>query len=526
VKVVSPEQMREIDRRAIEDLGISGALLMERAGEAVARAVLSLPESLPVHCFCGSGNNGGDGFVAARYLHQWGRDVTVWLLARASSLAGDARASYDKAKGAAVPIHELPDADPLERHLGGARGGFIAIDALLGTGARGNPRGRYAEAVKVMNSAASNTVAVDCPTGLDAETGSVGDPCVMATITVTMGLPKTGLVLWPGLARVGELVVADIGFPKELLEDPEYRLNALSQEDASRALPDRPRDAHKGTCGKLLVIAGSQGYTGAAALTAMAALRAGTGLVYVGVPKGLNDILEVKLTEAITVPLPETDERTLSFDALAPILEWMGRVDALALGPGLSQHPDTVRLVRTLVPRVALPCVLDADGLNALAPVGDDFTVGTHFVLTPHPGEMARLTDGTVPAIQSDRVTSCRQLAARLGCTVLLKGVPTVVGGPLGDVFINRTGNPGMATGGTGDVLTGLIGALLAQGLPPLKAGALGAYLHGQAGDRAAVRLGQAGMIAGDLLDDLPAVLLATHAIGTGGSSKEHGPAT
>ncbi len=507
MKVVNPVQMREIDRRAIEDFGIPGASLMERAGEAVARAVLSLPGDSPVHCFCGSGNNGGDGFVAARYLHQWGRDVTVWLIAPSSSLRGDARANYDRAREAVLPVHELSDGEGLEQRLN-TPAGFIAIDAVLGTGAQGNPRGRYAEAVELMNDLACHTVSVDCPTGLDAATGSVGEPCVKATVTVTMGLPKIGLVLWPALAYVGELVVADIGFPQELLEDSRYRTSILFEDEAFGWLPRRPLDAHKGTCGKLLVIAGSQGYTGAATLTAMAALRAGVGLVYVGVPRSLNDILEVKLTEAITVPFPDTHERTLSFDALGPILEWTDRVDAVALGPGLSQHPETVRLVRKLLPCITLPCAVDADGLNALAPVEERCTLGRHFVLTPHPGEMARLVDSTVAAIQADRVAACRDLAARLDCSVVLKGVPTVVSGPDGDVFINRTGNPGLATGGTGDVLTGLIGALLAQGMPPLKAGALGAYFHGRAGDRAAARRGQVGMIAGDLLEDLPAVLL------------------
>jgi hydroxyethylthiazole kinase-like uncharacterized protein yjeF len=507
VKVVSPEQMREIDRRAIEDLGIPGDSLMERAGEAVARSVSSFPGTIAVHCFCGGGNNGGDGFVAARHLHTWGRDVTVWLLAPAESLHGDAEINYKRLKEAGVPIHELAPGEHLAQRFQPVAGTFVAVDALLGTGAQGNPRGLYAEAVVAMNDLACHTVAVDCPTGLDAATGSVGEPCVQAEVTVTMGLPKTGLVVWPGLAHVGKLMVADIGFPKDLLEDARYGTNILFEDEAARLLPARPMNAHKGTCGKLLVVAGSQGYTGAAALTAMAALRGGVGLVYVGAPQSLNDVLEVKLTEAITVPLPDTPERTLSYDALGSILEWTGRVDAVALGPGLSQHSETTRLVRELVPRVTLPCVVDADGLNALAPIGKGFVLGQNIILTPHPGEMARLVGRTIPAIQSDRVSVCRDSASSLGCTVLLKGVPTVVCGPDGETFINRTGNPGMATGGTGDVLTGLIGSLLAQGLSPLKAGALGAYFHGRAGDRAAARLGETGLIAGDLLEDLPAVL-------------------
>ncbi len=520
MKVVSPDQMREIDRKAIDGLGIPGLSLMERAGEAVARAVLNLPDGLPVHCFCGGGNNGGDGFVAARYLSESEKHAEVWLLANPSSLRGDARINYDRARSSGIPVRQVAEPGQLHDQFRDSARRFIAVDALLGTGAHGSPRGLLAEAVEVMNELARHTVAVDCPTGVDAATGLVGEPCVATGVTVTMGLPKTGLLLWPGSAHVGELVVADIGFPPELLGDPAYQVNVLTRPEVTRALPSRPLNAHKGTCGKLLVVAGSQGYSGAAALTAMAALRAGAGLVYVGVPRSMNDIFEVKLTEAITVPLPDTTERTLAPEASVIIMDWLPRVDALAIGPGLSQNPGTVQLVRDLVHgrHVSVPCVLDADGLNALAPLDSGTMLGRHFVLTPHPGEMSRLTGQDTGEIQRDRVGICGDLARRLDCTVVLKGVPTVICGHAGDVFINRTGNPGMATGGTGDVLTGLIGALLAQGVPPLQAGALAAHLHGCAGDRAAARRGQMGMIAGDLLEELPAVLLDAGPKGRTGS--------
>jgi len=320
-----------------------------------------------------------------------------------------------------------------------------------------------------------------------------------------MGLPKRGFYTGRGRSCVGKLFVVDIGVPKQAIESVGVRENVLMPAEAARLLPRRPRDGHKGTFGSVAVVAGSVGYTGAAALTSMSALRSGVGLVYLGTPTSLNDIMEVKLTEVITRPLPETTERSLSPEALPGIRTLLEDVDSLALGPGVSRHPETQSLVASLVAEVDIPCVIDADGLNALTPelIGQR-SGSAAVVLTPHPGEMARLTGRTVADVLAHRDAVAREVAEQARATVLLKGEGTVVADPSGELYVNPTGNSGLASGGTGDVLTGVIAALLGQGVGPTDAAALGAYVHGHAGDLAAESVGEVGMTAGDVLDYLP----------------------
>lgn len=331
-----------------------------------------------------------------------------------------------------------------------------------------------------------------------------------------MGLPKRGFYLYPGREYVGVVHVVDIGIPPKAIEALGIRENVLTIGEAAELLPERPPEGHKGTFGRIVVIAGSVGYTGAAALTSMAALRSGAGLVTLGAPASLNDILETKLTEVITRPLPETGARTLAPDAFETIRQMCAAADAVALGPGLSREPGTQELVRAAVEFIDVPCVIDADGLNALSPghlAGR--RGGAPLVLTPHPGEMARLIGAGIEDVQSRRDDVARELARETRATVLLKGAATVVADPSGELYLNPTGNDGLGSGGTGDVLTGTVAAFLGRGMPGLTAGALAAFVHGLAGDLAAADEGRVGMVAGDVLGKLPAAFRVIEAAGT-----------
>jgi NAD(P)H-hydrate epimerase len=360
-----------------------------------------------------------------------------------------------------------------------------------------------------MNACGKPVLAVDVPSGLNATTGAAEGECVRAAWTCTMGFPKRGFYVSPGRELVGEVHVVDIGIPAKAVEGVGVHDNVLTAREAAGLLPQRPPDANKGTFGRVVVIAGSVGYTGAAALASLSALRSGAGLVVLGVPESLNDVVEAKLTEVITRPLPETGNRALSRAALPAVLEMLESADALALGPGLSRDPETQALVQSIVEGVKVPCVIDADGLNALTI--DRIrgrTGGAAVVLTPHPGEMARLTGRPIAEVQSKRDDVARDVAVRAGATVVLKGAGTIVVDPSGEAYLNPTGGSGLATAGTGDVLTGVIAALLGQRMAATRAAALGAYIHGRAGDLAAAAKGRVGMIAGDVTEQLPCVFV------------------
>jgi hydroxyethylthiazole kinase-like uncharacterized protein yjeF len=505
VKVVTTEQMRELDRKAIDERGIAGLTLMENAGRAVAESALRLTESQadrPIVVVCGRGNNGGDGFVAARRLADAGRRVKVFLAAHTEDVEGDARACLQRLSEAAVEVLEVEDVQPVRKACCAAG---LVVDALLGTGLSGKVRGLPGELIEVMNQCGRPVLAVDVPSGLDADTGEPLGLAVRAVETVTMGLPKIGLFLYPGMDSVGRVTVADIGFPADLVNDSPSAGDLTDQEWVRMLLPRRRTSAHKGSFGRVLVIAGSAGMTGAACLCAEAALRVGAGLVTVGCPASINDILEVKLTEAMTFPLPETYSRTLDTRALALILELAEEASVVAIGPGLSREPETAVLVRRLAARVERPMVVDADGINALADAAV-ILEGDHApaVLTPHPGEMARLMGVATEQVQAHRARFAEAAAKRFRSVVVLKGARSIVAERSRPLTINPTGNPGMATGGTGDVLTGMVAGLLAQGLLPFEAAAAATYLHGLAGDLAADLLGEASLVAGDLLESLP----------------------
>src|SRR5574341_1052000 len=471
IKVVTATEMQELDRRASAEYGIPSLLLMENAGTETVREMLAAFPDLPrmrVAIVCGRGNNGGDGFVVARHLLNRGASVDTFLLARREEVKGDARVNLEVlAKMGAAP-REITSTEDVSAVAAQIRSAGVVVDALLGTGTQGAAKGLYVQAIELMNRAGRPVVAVDIPSGLLADDPEPPGPAVRATLTVTFALPKPCLLLYPGAAHAGAVRIGDIGMPAALRHDPELRLGLLEAGDVAAAFPRRDPAAHKGTFGHVLVIAGSVGKTGAAALAGQGAQRVGAGLVTLAVPESLNDILEVKLTEVMTAPLPETRERTVAGEALKPLLALAEGKSAVAIGPGLGTHPSTGQLVCDLLTAIRLPMVVDADGINALEGRAEVLTrAAGPAILTPHPGELSRLLGMGRADLLRRRMSVAQEVAAGRHVTLVLKMARTIVAGPGGEVAIGPTGNPGMATGGTGDVLTGLIAGLLARGVPP-----------------------------------------------------------
>ncbi len=511
MRLVTTAHMQELDRRTIEEEGVPGLTLMERAGSGVVRAMerrLGLVKGKTVTILCGKGNNGGDGFVVGRLLIRKGARTRVALMARPADLRGDAKTNHVRFLKAAgkTGVVVLPDQEALGRLL---EESDVVVDALLGTGLSAPVKDPYREAIRAVNRCGRPVFAADLPSGLHGDTGDVLGEAVRATMTVTFGLPKIGLYLGRGIDLAGAIEIVDIGIPDRFVQRIPGQLSLMTLLDAKRSVPERLPSSHKGTFGHAGIIAGSVGKTGAAALAARAALRTGAGLVTVATPVGVNHVLESKLLEAMTVPMPETAEHTLAQSALDDLLAFVNVRTAAAIGPGLGTQGETVRLVRELIPRLAKPCVVDADALNALASqVAVLNQAKAPLILTPHPGEMARLVDGTTSStINHDRIGHAARFAGDRHVVVVLKGARTVVAHPDGRVAVCPTGNPGMATAGCGDVLTGMVVGFLAQGSAAWEAACAATYFHGLAGDLAAAAVGRTGMIAGDLLDQIPHAL-------------------
>ncbi|MDR5694314.1 MAG: NAD(P)H-hydrate dehydratase [Armatimonadota bacterium] len=506
MRLVTASEMAEFDRRAVEEYGIPRLLLMEHAGWKVAwvaRALLHGREGRKVLVLAGKGNNGGDGLVAARHLQSLGIPVRIVLFGKEEEVAGEARINLEIAKRIGLEIvRGDQDTQVVQEEVKHAD---LLIDALLGTGFRGVVRGAMADAIEIANASRKPILAVDLPSGLDADTGRVEGPCMRAAVTVTMGLPKIGLFLYPGASFVGRLYLADIGFPRALLESQGWAQLA-GPELVRENLPPRRPDTHKGDYGRVFLLAGSVGYTGAAALCALGAVRAGAGLVTLGVPETIYPIVGSKVTEAMPTPLP-ANGTSLSEAAVERVLTLAAAADVVAAGPGLSTAPGVARVIRALL-QVGRPIVLDADALNVLAGQSEILrSAAGPVVITPHPGEMARLLGISTREVQSDRVGIARRVSQDLRVTVVLKGARTIVADPSGGVTIIPTGNPGMATGGMGDVLTGAIAALIGQGIQPSTAAALGAYLHGLAGDLLAQETGGIGLLASEVANRLPVAI-------------------
>jgi len=496
--------MREADRRTIEEIGVPSLVLMENAGRQVVAAIEAAFDDLAlrhVAILCGRGNNGGDGFVVARTLAQ--RDVacSVFLLGQVADVRGDARVNLEMLGRLGITVVEVTDAQAWELHYSEISRSDLIVDALFGTGLKTALSGLYETVVADVNASPIPVVSVDLPTGLLADTHQVVGQAIEATLTVTMAAPKLPLVLPPAETHTGDLVIADIGIPSPVIEQlggPSLWL--LTREHVRELVQSRAADAHKGDFGRVLVVAGSVGKTGAAHLSAMGALKSGAGLVTVATPRSAQAIVAAMAPEYMTEPLEETASGGVDFAALDRVLEM--ETDVIAVGPGLGAAPGTVAFVHGLVERAGVPLVLDADALNAFVEDPDRLMGrdGVDIVITPHPGEMARLLGVTVDEVQADRVECARGFAENHKVHVVLKGHRTVIATPEGRVFVNLTGNPGMATGGTGDVLTGMVGAWFGQLLDAEAAAKVAVYIHGLAGDLAEADEGEIAMTATDLL--------------------------
>jgi NAD(P)H-hydrate epimerase len=504
--------MQNLDRRTIEECGIPGIVLMENAGRGTIEFMASQFPRLSsgrVAILCGRGNNGGDGFVIARYLMARGTQVNVYLLSSKGQVKGDAKTNLEILLRVGGNLQEVPNTESFDALREEIVSHELFVDAIFGTGLNSEVSGYYADVIDCLNESDRPIVAVDIPSGLDANTGKPLGTCISAAATATFGLPKLGHMMYPGLSHVGRLEVVDIGIPPNLVAEEGIQNHVIESSDIRSTLkgPRQP-ESHKGDFGHLLAIAGSIGKTGAAAMCCDAAIRVGVGLVTLGIPSSLNAIMEVKLTEPMTNPLPETESASLSLDAYDPIMAMTEGKTALVLGPGISTAEETMDLVRQLIRSVTLPMVIDADGITALA--ADRHALHDAkgpIILTPHPGEMGRLLGVRSGEVQEDRLGVARRAALEFGCHIVLKGARSLVATPSGDVFINPTGNPGMATGGIGDILTGMVGGFVCQRLSPTDAAKAGTYLHGLAGDRALPSRGERALIATDLLDGIAGLL-------------------
>ena len=510
--VVTPSEAKAMDQRAIEEYSIPGIVLMENAALKTVDIIREkyIKDCCPgkVIVLVGGGNNGGDGMAIARHLMLSGIDVELFIFSSEDRITGDAKTNLNilkKLKAAIKWVEDRDDLIMLDRELKGA---FLVIDSLFGTGLYRDIEGIQYEAIKMVNSHNVPVVAVDIPSGIHGENGHVMGIAIKATDTVTFGYPKRGHVLFPGREYTGNLHVVPISLPSDSAELEGVFGFTLGDMEVARALKARPSDGHKGIFGHVAVIAGSTGMTGAACLTSMAALRAGAGLVTLGVPASLNPILENKLTEVMTIPLEDEGTGYLVSRSIDRIKKLIEGKDVLAIGPGWGKNCDGLEILRNILGKFSISIVIDADALNHISK--DIELLSKHegpVIITPHPGEMARLTKKSTEEVVRFPVDTAQKLARDFGIIVLLKGATSVVAHPDGKLYFNCSGNSGMATGGSGDVLTGVIASLIAQGYSPYDAAVYGCYVHGRAGDYAKERLGEAGMLAGDILEMLPLVL-------------------
>ncbi|MBI3399099.1 MAG: NAD(P)H-hydrate dehydratase [Deltaproteobacteria bacterium] len=524
MKIVDSTAMRRLDETAIKKYGIPGLALMENAGSGVARIIerdFGSFKNKRVSIFAGKGNNGGDGFVAARHLSNMGFKAAVYLLAKKSDVKGDAKTNLKIWEKMGGEIKTILSAKDIDKNKSAIVHSALIVDAIFGTGLSSDVKGIHKTAIDFINRMNKPVVAVDVPSGLDASNGRILGSCVKAMVTATMAVPKIGLCVYPGADYAGRVETIDIGMPQQFLEGEKIRWELLDKEGIKKILRPRQASSHKGSYGHLFVLAGSVGKTGAAAMTCLGAMRAGAGLVTLGIPESLNPVMARKLTEVMTLPLPESPlhpplvkgekggfSGILGYEAIESIMSFIRDKKVIVLGPGLTAPEPVTRLVIRLISESKIPLVIDADGINCLA--GDVKVLKkakAPVVITPHPGEMARLVDLTVKDVQADRIGIATKFAKENKVILVLKGAKTIIAEPSGKIFINPTGNPGMATAGTGDVLAGMIGGFIAQGYSQLDAANMAVYLHGLAGDEVAKKKGQVGMMATDIMNILPAVI-------------------
>ena len=511
MKILTSREMRDIDRRAIEGIGIPGVVLMENAGRGIVRALRDRFPDLRaerVVIVAGKGNNGGDGLVAARHLSNLGARPEVLLVAAKEEVGGDAAVNLAAAIGSGIAVTEAGDAAGWRKCRAKAFGATVLVDALFGTGLAKPLEGFLAAVVADINRSRAFKLAVDIPSGLSADTFELIGPAVEADLTVTLAAPKVAHVFPPAADLVGDLVVAPIGIPPALFDRPELRLELVEEASVAPFFRKRRKDTHKGTFGHVLIVAGSVGKSGAAVLAGRAALRTGAGLVTVATAGPALASVARGMAELMTEPLAATPAGTVAAAALPRLVALLKGKSAALVGPGLTTDASTAELVLGLLPKIKVPCVIDADGLNIAAARPEVLgRLAGPAVLTPHPGEFARLAGRTSDEVLRRRLEMVPEFAVRHKVIVVLKGHRTLVAAPDGRVFVNPTGNPGLATGGTGDVLGGMVAAELAQEKDALGAVVAAVYAHGLAGDIAAEMLGEKALVAGDVVRHLPAAL-------------------
>jgi len=506
--LVTAGEMQEMDRQTIENHGIPGLELMENAGRGATHALLDQfgdKIKAGVGIICGKGNNGGDGFVIARCLAEKGTKVGVYLLAKTAAVKGDAAANLKRLSALNVAVKEIPDEDTFSKTKSSLSRHGLIVDAILGTGLTSEIRGLFKTVINFINSTGIAVLAVDIPSGLNSDTGQPCGSCIRAQGTATFALAKIGHFTYPGAEYTGKLEIIDIGIPPSVVQDVAPKQYLLTPKQIRSYLQPRSPDTHKGRTGHLLVVAGSTGKTGAASMTAISAMRVGAGLVTLGIAASLNPILETQVLEVMTTPLPECRNGVLADNAIDDIQKLAVGKTCLAIGPGIGQASKTRSLVENVISKIKIPIVVDADGLNNLAGRCQLLKkLKATVVLTPHPGEMARLIEATPAEVQQDRLKCARDFATHFGVHVVLKGAATVIAHPDGSAFINPTGNPGMASGGMGDVLTGVLAGFITQGFSPQAAAQTAVYLHGAAADTLANRIGPIGYLAGEVMNAMP----------------------
>lgn len=503
MKIVSNGEMREIESIAINTVGLPSVCLMENAGRSVAEHAAEYLFSCKrknVVILCGKGNNGGDGFVAARYLLNKGFDVKVFVVSSIGLISGDAKKNLDIIINMGIYVAEILQKEQLKFFEKSIKESDLVIDALYGTGLDREVSGISKDAIDIVNGSGKYVISVDIPSGINGDNGKVEGCAVKANVTVTMQFMKKGIAVYPGVDYAGKVVVADIGIPHNLVDNIKCRYNMISQDDV--ALPKRARNTHKGDYGKLLIVAGSKNMTGAAALCAMSAIKTGCGIVKLAVPKAIQGIMQSSLREIITYGLDDKDG-AFYLGSVDEVLKLANTVDAVAIGPGLTNSCDVREFVKEVISRLEKPLVLDADALNAISD-SVDMIIGKDVILTPHIGEMSRLSGSSVDEINDNIYETVEKFISKYKATLVLKGSRTVIGNDTEGIYINCTGNPGMATAGSGDVLTGMISSFLVQGLKGVKAAIYGVYYHGKAGDMASERYGEYGLTATNILEYIP----------------------
>lgn len=511
MKILTSKQMKAIDKQAIEDLGIIGPILMENAGLKVfneIRARFPKLQEKKIIIVAGKGNNGGDGLVVARHLFNQGCRVLVLLLANKEEVKGDAAINLGIVQKIGVQVSEITSLEEWKQYQSELSQAEVVVDAIFGTGLTKPAAGHYATVIEDINKTKAFKVAVDIPSGLSSDTFQIIGPCVKAHLTITLAAPKIAHIFPPAAEYVGQLIIADISLPPFLLENDDLKLELVEKKKLLPYFRQRKRDTHKGTYGHLFIVSGSLGKTGAAAMAGKAALKMGAGLVTVGTPESCLPIVARSMVELMTEPLPETEKKTLATEGLTKILSLLEGKDALLIGPGISTHPSTEDLVLSLLPKIKIPVVIDADALNILATNPDLLrSLQAPAVLTPHPGEFARLLHLSTREVVSHKLELAPQFAQKYGVYLVLKGYRTLIAEPRGFVFVNPTGNPGMATAGAGDVLGGMIAAMIIQEKKLLEAILGAVYVHGLSGDIGAEKLGERALTAGNLITYLPSAL-------------------